>query len=155
MWLMSRDPVVNFANMIFILLKTYLNESFPFQVAQHHNSAPSERRSSRSTPPATVRQDSKSSFMSVLTRSRTESSDDPQPPPPSSSTTIDADLNKSEADQPLDTFQSTEELQLSSTTLYCLVIHLKETYFYFRNKCYRGPWSKTWHLWRYYDREHV
>ena len=57
----------------------------------------------------TVRQDSKSSFMSILTRSRTESVEEPV--------------------QEQESFHSTEDLQspasLPSTNLYCCLIHLK------------------------------
>ena len=58
-----------------------------------------------------MRQDSKSSFMSLLTRSRTESVEEPQQPPEPES------------------FHSTEDLTsltpACNTNLYCCVIHLK------------------------------
>jgi len=96
------------------------------QVA-HTNSPTRDSRTSTPTP-IPIRQDSKSSFMSVLTRSRTESSEDPPVSSnPITTTTGLQDLERqpSVEQQQAECFHSTEDLKLSNTTLYRLVIHLK------------------------------
>ena len=69
--------------------------------------------------------------MSVLTRSRTESSEDPPVSSnPITTTTGLQDLERqpSVEQQQTECFHSTEDLKLSNTTLYRLVIHLKANY---------------------------
>ena len=64
----------------------------------------------------TVRQDSRSSFMSALTRSRTESVEE------ESTTTTNTNATLS---QETDCFHSTENLRVKTSRFYCCEIHLK------------------------------
>lgn len=91
----------------------------------------------RSASPLAARQDSRSSFMSLLTRSRTESGEDPLGTDPAL-TAATAPIQQQQQ-QPqsqdqseaavggLESFHSTEDLKFNSstTTLYCLDVHLK------------------------------
>ena len=79
---------------------------FPLQAAPALAPAPSREARLAEVRVRQERQDSKSSFMSLLTRSRTESVEEPQQPPE------------------VESFHSTEDLS-SLASLYSCVVHLK------------------------------